>query len=256
MLSPIWSRLVREEEPSEWRRLTAEVADVLQAEDVHELVGLAATGTSQERQAAMSVLRKLAERNDRRFSAGDRASWLGLTRGIVETEYPRPGISHLAFNTLYRHDLGAAIELLTKTIDLSRAVEIDHAAVVTDLGDLATKGSADALARLAEIQALGGPAGQRATAMLDLFDPQKKEAKLKSLAREWREKRTASLLADLYHGPLGSLLVRGIRRKDLIELLGPPDRKRQGMIWYVPADATALSIEFDKRGKAIGWHMT
>jgi hypothetical protein len=256
MLSPIWSRLVVEQEPSERNRLTFELVALLQQADVHELVGFCATGTIGEKSASMSVLRALALRNDPRFSAGDRASWLGVVGRMVESEYPRPGISRLAFNTLYRHDLEAAIELLTKTINLSGAVEIDHVSLVTDLGDLGSKGSGDALTRLAEIRAMGGPAGERAGAMLDRFDPKKQQERLESLAREWRDKRTASLLGDLYHGPLGGLLVRGIKRKDLIELLRPPDRKREGMIWYVPSDATALSIEFDKKGKAIGWHMT
>lgn len=108
---------------------------------------------------------------------------------------------------LYENDIPAAVEILTRRIDLRAAVAIDHKMLVQHLADLANRGAGEALDRLREIEALGGTAGAAARRTLDRFDPQKR-------------------LED------------------------------RDMIWYAPSEGTALSIEFNSRGKAIGWHMT
>jgi hypothetical protein len=258
--SHLWSQIVAAkglEGLPERNRLAEAWRETIGAEEVNDLVRVSRTGTTDEKDAAMRVLVGLARKNDVRFSERARKDWLTAANLLLHQEYLKGPAGLIAFRALYDNDFAALVKFLTEEIDLPMALAANHEMLVTHLGDLTRRGAREeVLTRLHEIQAIGGPAGAAAGEMLDRSDSKKQQAKLESLAREWREKRTASLLADLYHGPLGSLLVRGSKRKDLIELLGPPDRKREGMIWYMPSDATALSIEFDKRGKAIGWHMT
>lgn len=186
----------------------------------------------------------------------DLKRWAGVLDRIVRSEAARGRPIHEYLIYWIPLDRDAAGRFLLEDLDLAQATPLLRQSAAWSLLWLGAAPDARARAaeRLAKIVSLGGDAASSARRAREIlgFDSQEK---IESLARAWRERRTAEALNRFYYEYIEKLPV-GMPFGVWLERLGEPSSHSGGSYWYQAKDreGAALYIELDREGRLSGIH--
>jgi hypothetical protein len=241
--SSAWKKLLDEEDhtklPQRFERVLKEISD----EDVEILVGASGPGDDRERQRAIATVGLLARSNDARLKDAQRTRWIRELVGAAEAGYPRTLLGRTAFEQLRRLDPKGAEQLLVDRVDVRALDESQREEFVRALSRYV---SPAAVSRLEEMARLGGRPGEVATTVLEGRGLLGLE-QIEDLAKQWRSSRSPDLLHSLYLRYVANQVGK-VSIRDVVALLGRPDRRDGNLVWYMPNSATALFLEGDAKG--------
>jgi hypothetical protein len=245
--APEWSRAVSEKNVGKRMKLVGTLADRVQGHDVQDLLRIAEHGSAGEREVAVGVLLTLVRQDNPHFKPDLRAEWLDLAKRNARSECPRGPVGLWSFRALMEADPKAAEELLVRGVSLDNLKPPEYATVIRQL---AAFGTARALARLQDIERLGGEAGKQATRTLENLVVMSRE-KLEALAKKWRQRHDRDALNRIYGGYINHLPAGSVSMAELQDLLGKPTRRSDRDLWYETEGAT-LFLESDDHGRLRG----
>jgi hypothetical protein len=248
----LWRELKGERSFVERNKLADVLARACARDEIEELVGLCESTSLDDVDGALRVLARLSPEGAELLGRLGGDALIARLQQVIRDHYPDvPG--GVALNVLRTVDRAAALSSLVRDVDLKKAVERGFLSYLGDLTSFSS--SPDAVARLREVEGLGGSAGREARAHLDGIEP-KDAKKLEDLARAWRETRAPAALANVWMYHQAGIEFGKTSAKQVKRLLGRPDLEDSGMLAYLPSGGTALTLQKDEEGHIVAAHLT
>jgi len=220
---------------------------VIDTAEVARIARLVCDGTEEERRASLMLLLHLWRAKDQRITAEPNARlWCAALRETVSREYPRMPLGPPAMQGLIEIDRRSAEDFLVEQLDIRRLDAHEAERVAGHLGVL---GTARSLARLVAMEQHGGELGAHARKTLERIGLVER-GRIKALGDEWQRRKNSETLKAVYHLYVCHL-PEGTPAEEVIEMLGEPDRRSPGAMWY-QAEGRSLYLEIDDKGGIAG----
>jgi len=230
-----------------WRRQEArrDLLSRLSEDDAVELVELAASGSSEEAAAADELLVALARAADPRLSGPALQTWLDHQKRHG-ADRPAKLLCSEALYVLMSRERGWVEDFLLDRLRKEPLTPRESRVRVIALSVLAT---ARALAELLRLRNEGGGLGVECEQLLESkgLVPSKL---VEERAAKWRAERKAEDLQWL-HSVHIARLQEGTPLGEVVRLLGEPDGRAEGVIWYTLGEESGYFVRLDTAGRIL-----